>query len=66
MGSQNRAHTRGITGTLELDCTIDAVRIGAGERTEPPLRRGLGKHLRTRGTETEGKMSVGVEVGEHF
>ena len=60
MRTKNRAHTRRIAGSLELDCPVHAVGVGAGECPEAILRRGLGQRFGTGCTETEGEMRVGV------
>src|SRR4051812_45013839 len=69
IGNQMRAkywtHPGSIAGTLEVDCSIHSIGIGAGERSEPLLCRCLGESLGTRGAESKGKVGMGVEVGEH-
>jgi hypothetical protein len=65
MGAEYGAHAHGITGALELDRSIDPIRVGAGERGEPPLGRRMGEYLWTRNAEAEGVVGVGVEVSKH-
>jgi hypothetical protein len=66
VGAEYWTHAFGITGALELDRTIHAVGVGAGEGAEPALRRCLSQQLRTRCAETEGEVGVAVEMGEHL
>jgi hypothetical protein len=66
MGPEYRLHTGVGTRMLKLDRTIDAVGIRASQRLIAPLRRGLGECLGTGRADTEGKMGVDVEVGEHL
>jgi hypothetical protein len=66
MGPQDGAHACGGTGALELDCAVDSVGIGAGQRSETALGRRLGEHLGTGDAEAEGEVGVNVEVGKHL
>jgi hypothetical protein len=66
MGAEYGAHAHGITGALELDRAVDPVRVGAGERAEPPLGGCLGEYLWARDAEAEGEVGVDVEVSEHL
>src|SRR4051794_40037538 len=43
MRPEYRTHSCGIAGALEVDCSIHSIGIGAGEREEPSLCRGLGE-----------------------
>ncbi len=66
MGAEYGTHARGITGALKLDRAVDAIRVGAGERGEPPLGGRPGEYLRAGDAKAEGEVGVGVEVGEHW
>ena len=66
MGAEYGAHAHRITGALELDCSVDPIGVGAGERAEATLGSRLGEHLRAGDAETEGEVGVGVEVSEHL
>jgi len=65
MGAEYGTHARGITGALKLDRAVDAIRVGAGERGEPPLGGRPGEYLRAGDAKAEGEVGVGVEVSEH-
>ena len=60
MGAKYRTHTGGITGVMELDRSVHTVSVGAGKRTEPPLRRGVSESLRAGGAKAKGKVGMGV------
>ena len=66
MCPQYWTHTCGITCSLEIDCSIHSIGIGAGKRGESSLRRCLSHSIRTRGAESKREVCVGMEVGEHF
>jgi hypothetical protein len=66
MGAEYGAHAHRFAGALELDRSVDPIGVGAGERAEPALGRGLGEDLWARDAEAEGEMGVDVEVGEHL
>jgi hypothetical protein len=65
MGTEYGAHAHRITGALELDRSVDSVRVGTGERAESTLGGRLGEYLWARDAEAEGEVGVDVEVGEH-
>jgi hypothetical protein len=50
---------------LELDHTIDTVRIGAGQCPKPTLGRRLGECLGAGHADSKGEVGVNVEVGIH-
>jgi hypothetical protein len=66
VGTQYRSNAHGCAGMLELDGAIDSVRVGASQRPEAPAGRCLGKRLGARDAESEGKVGVNVQVGEHL
>ena len=65
MGAQDGTDSPGQCRLLELDRTINAVGVGAGEGLEPALGRGVEKCLETRDAALEGEVRVYVEVSEH-
>ena len=65
MGAEDGAHAHGIAGALELDRSVDPVRVGAGERAEAPLGGRPGEYLRAGDAEAEGEVGVDVEMSEH-
>jgi hypothetical protein len=66
MSAQYWPHSHRIAGALELDRSIDPIRVGAGERAKPPLGGCLGEYLWARDAETEGEVGVEVEMSKHF
>ena len=58
--TQDRTHPGRLRRALELDRTVHAVGIGAGQRAEPALGRGGGESLGARDAEAEGE--VGMEM----
>jgi hypothetical protein len=65
VGTEDGAHADGGTGALELDRTVDAVGVGAGQGAEAALRRSLGQRLGAGDAESEGEVGVDVKMGEH-
>jgi hypothetical protein len=65
MGAEYGPHASRIAGALELDCSVDPIRVGAGERLEPTLCGGLSEEFRARDAQAEREVGVKVEVGEH-
>ena len=65
MRAEDRAHTGGIAGALELDRPVDAVGVGAGECPVVPLRGGGRQHLGAGDADAEGKVGMGMQVGHH-
>jgi hypothetical protein len=53
MGAEYGAYAHRIAGALVLDCSVDPVGVGAGERAESPLGGRLGEYLRARNAEAE-------------
>jgi hypothetical protein len=66
MGAEDGPHSSGLTGALKLHCPVDAVCVGAGQRTEPPPGCCLSECFGTGDADAEGEVRVDVEVGEHF
>jgi hypothetical protein len=65
MSTENGAYACRGAGTLKLDCAVNSIGIGAGQRTEAPLSRRLGEYLGTGDPDTKGEVGVNVEVSKH-
>jgi hypothetical protein len=55
-------HARRGAASLELDCAIDTIRIGASQCPKPMQGRRVGEDLGAGDTNTKGEVRVDVEV----
>jgi hypothetical protein len=66
MSTQDRPHADGGAGLNEFDRSVHTIGVGAGEHAKSPLGCGSGQRLRAGDSDSEGKVGVNVEVGEHL
>ena len=62
MRTQDRPHAGRGAGSLELDRSVDAIRVGAGERPESALGGYLSEGLGAGDADAKGEMGVDVKV----